>query len=124
MDRRTKFYSSAVFSWKGGIFIARSNFSAIFWIFRGLFKLDLLLKLIKKNPQEEFCVIIATIQDMYARIVEKCRIKIEDFSMFIIINHLSMHLLLSVHSLSQVKPTHVLFHLPPHESLTLEPSIT
>ena len=98
-------------------------FLLFFFIFRGLFKLDLLLKLIK-TPQEEFCVIIATIQDMYARIVEKCRIKIEDFSMFIIINHLSMHLLLSVHSLSQVKLTHVLFHLPPHGSLTLEPSIT
>ena len=53
---------------------------------------------------------------MYAGIVGSCRIKIEDFSMFLIKNHLSLHLLLSLHSLSQVKPTHVFFHLPPHGS--------
>ena len=56
MDHRTKFYSSVVFSWKivgpssiivpcfrGKVvfFIARSYFSGIFRIFRGLFELDL-----------------------------------------------------------------------------------
>ena len=58
---------------------------------------------------------------MYARVVGSCRIKIEDFSLFIIRNHLSLHLLLSVHSSSQVKPTLVLFPLLSHRSLTLEP---
>ena len=57
---------------------------------------------------------------MHAEIVGSCRIKIEDFSHFIIKNHLSMHLLLSLHSLSQVKPIHALFSLPSHGSLTLE----
>ena len=42
---------------------------------------------------------------MYTRIVGSCRIKIKDFSLFIIRNHFSLHLLLSVHSSSQVKPT-------------------
>ena len=56
---------------------------------------------------------------MYTQIVGSCKIKIEDFNMFIIRNHLSLHLLLSLHSLSRVKQTHVLLHLPPHGSLTL-----
>ena len=51
---------------------------------------------------------------MYAGIVGSCRIKIEDFSLFIIRNHLSLHLLISLHLSSKVKPTHVLFPLPPH----------
>ena len=34
---------------------------------------------------------------MYARIVGSCRIKIEDFNLFIIINHFSLHVLLSRH---------------------------
>ena len=59
--------------------------------------------------------------DMYARIVGSCKIKIEDFNPFLIRNHISLHLLLSVHSSSQVKLTHVLFPFPPHGSLTLEP---
>ena len=42
---------------------------------------------------------------MYAGIVKSCRIKIEDFNLFLIRNHLSLHLLLSLHSLSRVKPT-------------------
>ena len=50
------------------LFIARSYFSSIFRIFRGLFELDLLL-LLTRNPQEELCVIIAIIQDMYTKIV-------------------------------------------------------
>ena len=57
-----------------------------------------------KKPQEELCAIIVIIQDMYAGIVGSCRIKIEDFSMFLNRNHLSLHLLLSLHSLRQVKP--------------------
>ena len=57
---------------------------------------------------------------MYARIVGSCRIKIKDFSLFIIKNHLSLHLHPLLHSLSQVKPTRVFFHLPPHGSLILE----
>ena len=48
---------------------------------------------------------------MYVRIVGSCRIKIKYFSLIIIRNHLSLHLILSLHSLSQVKPTHVLFPL-------------
>ena len=55
---------------------------------------------------------------MYAGSVGGCNIKIEDFSHLSIINHLSLHLLLSLHSLSQVKPTLVLFPLPLHGSLT------
>ena len=43
MDRRTKFYSSALFSWKGGSFHCKILFSSIFRIFRGLFELDLIL---------------------------------------------------------------------------------
>ena len=46
---------------------------------------------------------------MYAEIVGSCIIKIEDFSIVIIINHFSMHLLLSINSLSQVKPTRFIF---------------
>ena len=34
---------------------------------------------------------------MYARIIGSCRIKIEDFNMFIIRNRFSLHVLLSVH---------------------------
>ena len=49
---------------------------------------------------------------MYVRIVRNCKIKIKDFSLFIIRNHLSLHLLPLLLSLSQVKPTHVFFHLP------------
>ena len=132
MDCRAMFYSNAVFSWKGGLSLVRSYFSSIFRIFKGLFKLDPLLGL-TRNPHEEFCVIIAIIQDMYARIVGSYKIKIEDFNLFIIINHFnlfiiinhfSLHLLLSLHSSSQVKPTHVLFPLPLHRSLTLEPPTT
>ena len=63
----------------------------------------------KRNPQEELCVIIAIINNMYARIVGSYRIKIEDFSLFIIKNHLSPHLLLSLHSSSQVKPTRLIY---------------
>ena len=59
---------------------------------------------------------------MYVGIVGSCRIEIKDFNMFITRNHLSLHLLISLHSPSQVKPTHVFFYLPPHGSLTLEPS--
>ena len=48
-----------------------------------------------------------------ARSVENSRKKkIKDFNLFIIRNHLSLDLLLSLYSLSQVKPTHVLFPLP------------
>ena len=43
---------------------------------------------------------------MYDITVGSCKIKIEDFSMFIIRNQLSLHLLLSQHSSSQVKSTH------------------
>ena len=50
---------------------------------------------------------------MDAGIVGSCKTKIEDFSLFLIRNHLSLLLLLSLHPLSQVKPTHVFFHLPP-----------
>ena len=42
-----------------------------------------------KEPQVELCVIIAIIQGMYAGIVESCRIKIKDFSMFM--NHYHYH---------------------------------
>ena len=55
---------------------------------------------------------------MYTGIEGSSRIKIEAFNMFIIKNHLSLHLPLSLNSSSQVKPTHVLFHLPPHRPLT------
>ena len=58
----------------------------------------------KPYPKEELCVTIAMIQEMYVRIVGSCRIKIEDFRLFIIINHVSLHLVLSLHSSSQVKP--------------------
>ena len=58
--------------------------------------------------------IIAIIYDMYVGIIGNFRIEIEDFCLFNIINHLSLDLLLSLHSSSQVKPTHVLFHLPLH----------
>ena len=105
------------------IFIARSYFSSIFWIFRSLFELDLLL-LLTQNPQKELCVIIAIIQDMYTKIVGSYKIKIKNFNLFIIRNHFSLQLLLSIHSSSQVKPTNVLFPLPPHGSLTLEPPTT
>ena len=44
MDCRAKFYSSAVFfRGKVVVFLARSYFSGIFQIFKGLFELDLLL---------------------------------------------------------------------------------
>ena len=45
VDRRTKLYSSAVFSWKCGSFHCKILFFffCIFGIFRGLFELDLLL---------------------------------------------------------------------------------
>ena len=123
MDCRAMFYSNAVFSWKDGLFLVRSYFSSIFRIFRGLFKLDPLLGL-TRNPQEELCVIIVKIQDMYTRIVGNYIIKIEDLSLLIIINHFSLHLLLSLHSSSQVIPTHVLFPLQLLRSLTLEPPST
>ena len=42
---------------------------------------------------------------MYTIIVRNCRIKIEDFNLFTIKNHLSLHLLISLHSSSKVKPT-------------------
>ena len=45
---------------------------------------------------------------MYVGIVGSCRIKIKDFSMFIIRNHLSLHILLSLYSSSQVKPTRLI----------------
>ena len=48
---------------------------------------------------------------MYVKIVGSCRIKIKDFNMFITRNHLSLHLLLSLHSPSHVKSTHVFFYL-------------
>ena len=73
-----------------------SYFSGIFRIFRGLFELNLLVWL-TRNPHEELCVIIAIIWDMYARIVGSCRIKIEDFSLFIIRIHLSLYLLPSLY---------------------------
>ena len=56
---------------------------------------------------------------MYVRIVGSSKIKIDDFSLFIIINHFRLHLLLSIHSSSLVKPTHVLFPFPPHGSFGL-----
>ena len=49
----------------------------------------------------ELYVIIVIIQDMYVGIVGSCRIKIESFNLFLIINHLSLLLLLSLHSLSK-----------------------
>ena len=55
---------------------------------------------------------------MCVRIIGSYGIKIKDFSLFVIRNHFSLHLLISVHSSSQVKPTHMLFPLPPHGSLT------
>ena len=70
------------------------------------------------------CVVIVIIQDMYAGIVGSCNIKIKGFSLFIIRNHLSLHLLLALHSSSQVKPIHVLFPFPSLRSLTLEPHTT
>ena len=45
---------------------------------------------------------------MYIGVVGSCIIKIEDFSRFHIINHLSLHLLLSLHSSSQVKATRLI----------------
>ena len=39
----TKIHSGGVFSEKVVFFFARSYFSGVFWIFRGLFELDLLL---------------------------------------------------------------------------------
>ena len=81
------------------VFLTRSYFSGIFRIFRGLFELDLLLWL-TRHTQEGLCVVIAIIQDIYARIVESYIIKIENFSLFNIRNHLSLHLLLSLHSSS------------------------
>ena len=126
----TKIHSGDVFSRKGGPFPCTILFFGIFRIFkslfeldRGLFELDLLL-LLARNLQEELCVIIAIIRDMYVEIVGSCRIKIKDFNMFITRNHLSLHLLLSLHSPSHVKSTHVFFHLPLYGSLTLEPLTT
>ena len=43
------------------------------------------------------CVIIAIIQAMYAGSVGGCSVKIKDFSHLNIRNHLSLHLLLSIH---------------------------
>ena len=53
------------------------------------------------------CVIISIFQDTYARIVGGYRIKIEDLNLFIIKNHFSLHLLPSVASPSEVKPTFI-----------------
>ena len=43
MDCRATFYSNAVFFMEGVLFLARSYFSSIFRILRGLFELNLLL---------------------------------------------------------------------------------
>ena len=39
----TKIHSGGVFRGEVVLFLARSYFSSIFWIFKGLFELDLLL---------------------------------------------------------------------------------
>ena len=106
------------FSWKGGPFTYKIQF---FWYFLDFQQPVLVISASMTNKKPSGGVVCYY---LYAESVGGCSVKIEVFSHLNIKNHLSLHLLLSLHSLSQVKPTHVLFPLPPHGSLTLEPLTT